>query len=351
VTHAVSATYIRFNRMSPTAAALAVLLHVATALALWWVSPLHYTGPEEGEKAIDVTVEPPPTPKPTPPPAPELKVAPPAAAPPAKPAPPPPKAKPLPFGLSSPTPKAADTSHHTAPPDEVQKPQQPQQPQATKAQPQSAAHAAQEQQPPQPQQQQALAPKAVAPQELAPPPAQLEHSLPPLEPPPPPLTSKDFPSPLPPPAGRVTPHPQAHVAPPAQHPQLRPSPLSNPPQRRAPGESRSDAPSATFVNPADQYNQTQLVEQYLWQVATKISQYRYHASQASERGTVVLRLVMARDGRLLDVSIARSSGVLTLDKGLIEAARAAAPYAPFPSGLSGSQQVFVLPFTSVYRPR
>ncbi len=198
-----------------------------------------------------------------------------------------------------------------------------------------------------PQQQQALAPK-----DLAPPPAQLEHSLPPLEAPPPPLTSKDFPSPPPPPVpSRVAPHPQAHVAPPAPHPQLRPSPLSNPPRRSAPGDSQAEAPSATFVNPADQYNQTQLVEQYLWQVAMKISQYRYHANQANERGTVVLRLVMARDGHLLDVSVARSSGTLTLDKGLIEAARAAAPYAPFPSGLAGSQRAFVLPFASVYRPQ
>jgi TonB family protein len=341
VTHAVSTTYIRFNRMSPTAAALAVLLHVATALALWWVSPLHYAEPEE----------PPPPPTPAPTPAPKLKAAPPAAAPPAKPAPPLPKATPKPLGLSPPTPKAADTSHHTAPPDKVQEPQQPQ---AAKTTPRPPAAAPSD---PQATQQQALAPKEQvpkeqAPREEAPPPAQLEHSLPPLEAPPQPITSKDFPSLPPPPApAPVAPHPQAHVAPPAPHPQLRPSPLTHPPLRRAPGQSQPEAPSATFINPADQYNQTQLVEQYLWQVATKISQYRYHASQANERGTVVLRLVMARDGRLLDVSVARSSGVLTLDRGLLEAARAAAPYAPFPGGLPGAERAFVLPFTSVYRPR
>ncbi len=47
VTHAISATYSRFDRMSPTAAVLAVLLHVLTALAIWWVSPLNRSHPEE----------------------------------------------------------------------------------------------------------------------------------------------------------------------------------------------------------------------------------------------------------------------------------------------------------------
>jgi TonB family protein len=359
VTHAVSAAYIRFNRMSPTAAALAVLLHVTTALALWWVSPLHYTEPENAGRAIDVTMEPPPIAKPAPP-APEPTVAPPApsAPPAAKPAPPPQKATPLPLGLSPPVPKAADTPQHTAPPDEVQKPQQPQEAKS----PTQPERAAPDQQPAQPQRLQALAPKErmpkeeapkeETPKEAAPPPAQLEHLLPPLEAPPAPLTSKDLPSPRPPPApAHVAPHPQAHAAPPAPQQHLRPSPLSNAPQRRAPGRSQPDTPSATFINPAEQYNQTQLVERYLWQVATKISQYHYHANQVAERGTVVLRLVMARDGRLLDVSIARSSGVVTLDKGLIEAARAAAPYAPFPSGLAGAEKAFLIPFASVYRPR
>ena len=56
VTHVISATYSRFDRMSPTAAALAVLLHVVTALALWWVSPLNRPDPEEDP--IEVTIEP-----------------------------------------------------------------------------------------------------------------------------------------------------------------------------------------------------------------------------------------------------------------------------------------------------
>jgi type IV secretory pathway VirB10-like protein len=70
VAHAVSALYSKFNRMSPTAAALAALLHALVALAFLWESPRHEV--ETTERAIEFTVEPPtPTPSPTPPPTPE----------------------------------------------------------------------------------------------------------------------------------------------------------------------------------------------------------------------------------------------------------------------------------------
>jgi TonB family protein len=347
VTHAISATYSRFDRMSPTAAALALLLHCATALALWWVSPLNHADPEED--AIDVTIE---RPQPAPPPAPQPKVAPPVAATPApapapaaKLNPPPQKGVSTPLGVPPPSPNTADTSKQVP----KVEPQKPQLPQLPEVEPQQQAPQPQQEQPQQQQQQQqAMTPK----ESLAPPPPSppLEKALPPLEAPPPPLTSKDFPKPLPPPAPPPA-HPQAHVAPPVQQPQLRPSPLSTLQRKQAPADSQATAPSATFINPADQYSQTQLIEQYLYKVAAKISQYRYRSNQANEQGTAVLRLVMARDGRLLDVSIARSSGIIALDRGLIEAARAAAPYAPFPSGIPGPQVAFTLPFASVYRPQ
>lgn len=333
MTQVISATYTRFDRMSPTAAALAVLLHLATALALWWVSPLNHRAAEFEDQAIDVTIE---QPKPAPPPVQEAKPSPPPVA--AKlPPPAPPKAAPAPLGLPPPSPTTAETPKQAAPKEAMQPPQPQQQPK-----PQEPPSEPQKEEKEQQQQQQALAP-----QETVPPPPPLESSLPPLEAPPPPLTSKDFPKPPP----QAPTRPQTHAAPaaPQQQP-LRPSPLS-PPQQRAPGGSQATAPSATFVNPADQYNQSRVIDQYLWSVANKISQYRYHSNQANEQGTVVLRLVISRDGRLLDVSIARSSGILNLDRGLIEAARAAAPYAPLPSVISGPQVAVTLPFASVYRAR
>lgn len=320
-THVISATYTRFDRMSPMAAALAVLLHVATALALWWVSPLNHRTTEVADPAIEVTLEPPPAPKPPP-------VAEPKPEPESKPLPPPSIAKP-------PAPKAPAAQLGLPPPSPTttEKPQQ-----AAKPEPKPEVKSQ-----PKPEPQQALAPPAVAP-----PPETLENSLPPLEAPPPPVTSKEFPKPPPRPAPA---RPKAHAAPAPQqqHPQLSPSPLTALQQHRAPSNPQATAPSATFVNPADQYNQNSIVEQYLWGVARKISQYRYHSSQANEQGTVVLRLVIRRDGHLLDVSVARSSGIVNLDRGLVEAARAAAPYAALPASLPGPQITFTLPFASVYR--
>ena len=84
--HAVSAAYIRFDRMSPPAAGMAALLHLSIALALWWVSPLKFTPAEP--PTIEVTMEQPsappqaePAPAPPPPsPAPEQPQTPPQAA-------------------------------------------------------------------------------------------------------------------------------------------------------------------------------------------------------------------------------------------------------------------------------
>jgi protein TonB len=81
------------------------------------------------------------------------------------------------------------------------------------------------------------------------------------------------------------------------------------------------------VNPAEAATRGQAVNDYLWQVARKFSQYRYYSNDREE-GTVVARLTIARDGRLLGVSVAQSSGFATLDKGVVETIQAAAPYAP-----------------------
>ena len=322
--------------MSPTAAALAVLLHAATVLALWWVSPLNQRGVELNteNQAIDVTLErpQPEPPKPAPPaiPTPEPKAAPPpVAATPPPPPPSPPKATPVPLGLPPASPTTADTTKQAGSSTEQHR-------QAPDPQPQPATPA--EPQKPSPDPQQATAAEKV------PPPPPLERSLPPIDAPPPP-TSKDIPkAPAPPPP------PKAHAAPAAPTPPkqpLRPSPLSRPAPSK-PNDAPAAAPSVTFVNPADQYEQSRLVEQYLTVVANKIAQYQYRSNQANEHGTVVLRMVIGRDGRLVDVSISKSSGFVNLDRGLIEAARAAAPFAPLPSGLPGQQIPFILPFAPVY---
>ena len=60
----------------------------------------------------------------------------------------------------------------------------------------------------------------------------------------------------------------------------------------------------------------------------------------------MVRIVIARDGRLLESGIAKSSGILPLDKGMLEALRAAAPYPPLPAELPGDHFVFTQPITA-----
>ena len=105
------------------------------------------------------------------------------------------------------------------------------------------------------------------------------------------------------------------------------------------------APS-TFVNPADTYGQRKAQEEYVWGVIRRISQLRYYPKgmrESSEYGTVVALVTIARDGRLIDVSVSRSSGYRNLDSALLEIVRQAAPYAPLPNDVTGDRHTFVVP--------
>ncbi len=102
------------------------------------------------------------------------------------------------------------------------------------------------------------------------------------------------------------------------------------------------------MNPADAATRGRAIDDYLWQVARQASQYRYYSSERREEGTVVARLIIARDGRLLGISIARSSGFPVLDKGVLETFRAGAPYPRIPNDIPGDPVTFTLPVTSRY---
>ena len=104
--------------------------------------------------------------------------------------------------------------------------------------------------------------------------------------------------------------------------------------------------TSTFVNPAQQGAQTRSKDAYLWQVVRKFSQYLPDLREKNEGGTVVLRFVIARDGRLVDASIVRSSGVMALDRGMLEALRAASPYPPLPADIPGGQVAFTQPIAA-----
>jgi len=322
--------------MSPAAVAMTTTLHLAVAAALYWISPLRYV--DTAQDPVEITMErevpPPPaeTPQPTPIPEPTPRQ---AAAPPA----PPPPAPPMRLGLApiapqpSPDPKATPGAEQPAPP----KPETP------------AAEAAQPE-PPKAEPQQALA--TPPPPPPPPPPARtLESELPALEVPPPPVTSQEIPRPPAPPspAPKAPPPTQQRVQPaptpqrpPQQQPALQSSPLSNLPPPPRDQQAARQAP--TFVNPSSMYGTKRAEEQYLWYVSQKLSQHQQFVRNVNtESGTVVLRLTIARDGRLVDVGVSRSSGLPSLDNVSTNMVRQAAPYPPLPDDISGAQHTFVLP--------
>jgi protein TonB len=293
--------------MSRPALVLAVLLHVAVVLALWWMH-LDDMKVELGETPIEVTIaEPPPPPPPPDPPAEPL------------PSPPAPPVLSMPQGLAPPADITSDRPTQVPP---TQAPSQ-----ATPA-------------PPPPME----APK---PRELPQPAA-----------PPPPAAAAPAPPPVAPPAAPVPQRPQqqAHATPQpppqAPRPERQPSPLSTAPPSRPPAAPADpkDAPSPhPFVNPADTYNRARVSDNYLWQVVRKLHNYRYQANVDATQGLTVVRVVIARDGRLLDAQIAQSSGVPEFDRGVLAGVRQGSPYTPLPPDIQGASATFTLPLVSTRR--
>jgi protein TonB len=54
-------------------------------------------------------------------------------------------------------------------------------------------------------------------------------------------------------------------------------------------------------------------------------------------------MTIARDGRLLDVALLKSSGVPSLDQAVVETIRRASPFSPLPSELASDRRTFVVP--------
>ena len=285
---AASALSHRSDRMSPPALVLAVLLHTLVILALWWMSTHRPTPP--GEEAVEITFEVPKAPEPPPPP-PQPKQAPPV------------QAAPMPLGLPPPAPLLSNRP--------TQVPQAPLQPKELPPTPQlpSSREAA------------AAAAATPAPVQPAPVPA---PTLPEL----------------------VAPRP---AAPAPQRPELRPSPLAPAPRRPPAAASTAEPSPHPFVNPADAFAKARLADNYLWQIARKIVGYHYQANTNVRQGTSVVRIVIARDGRLVGAEIVRSSGVPEFDRGVLAGVRAGAPYTPLPPEIKGESASFDLPLVSISR--
>jgi protein TonB len=336
--------------MSPVAVALAVLLHAMVALVLWWVA--QHRPLKSLEDVLEVTIEQvkPPEPPPPPPPEPPKAEAPPEVMPPIeglrppadivsdKPTQAPPKGdQPKDALLAPPPPPLQDTLPAPDP-----QPPAPTAADFAKPEPEPA---------PEP-------PKQAAAPEPAPeppkPPAAAQAPAGELPKPPPPAPKPPEPKPpqqqalaAPPPP---KPHPPAPPPPQLQRPELRPSPLTTAPPKRPPAGTKSENPSPSpFVNPADTYNRARVADNYLWQIVQKLQGYRYTANVQARQGITVVRVVIARDGRLLSVSVARSSGYPEFDNGVLAGVRSGSPYAPLPPDIKGASATFDLPLISVQR--
>jgi len=331
--------------MSPAAVALAVLLHALVALSLWWMAQ---EPKAPAEQALEVYFEPPkpaePEPKPEPQPKPEQKPEPQQ------------KQEPMPpiEGLKPPADIISDKPTQAPPKGDQPKdaqlapPPPPLQdvlpsPDQAPAPPNTADFAKAEPAPPLP----APAPQQKAP--AAPPAATGEIPKPPHPQPPAPqqqalATPPAKPQPQPPQQAPKPPMPQL------QKPEYKPSPLSTAPSRKPPAGTQSDNPSPSpFVNPADTYSRARVADNYLWQIVQRLQGYRYTANVNANQGITVVRVVIARDGRLLGVSVSRSSGIPEFDQGVLAGVRSGSPYAPLPPDIKGESATFDLPLVSTRR--
>jgi TonB family protein len=350
VAHALSTSSYRSDHLSPSALALAVLLHAAVGLALWWMM-LNRPSLPPAEEPIEVTIE---QPKPKPP---EPKPPPPEQEPPKQETAPKP---PEPLGLM---PEAAITAEKrtqvpTAPvrPNETPAPLPPAQ--ADRPQPFAFSPSPTPPSTPKPPAEAAARPPEVPATPKPPAEAGVRPPEAPQTPFSSPLPTPTLPMPAPTPptpaapsahalAAPTPPLPRASPAP--QRPDLHPAPPTAAPPRRpaaAPSESASTSP---FVNPADTYNRARVADNYLWQIARKLQGYRYEAHVNVSHGTTVVRVTIARDGRLLDVEVAGSSGVPEFDRGVLAGVRSGSPYDPLPPDIQGASATFTLPLVSVNR--
>ena len=112
---------------------------------------------------------------------------------------------------------------------------------------------------------------------------------------------------------------------------------------------RSGGPSPGAASPvtrtATSYSAHQAQQDYLLQIVRKLSQARFYPTTRDERerGLVVARLTIGRDGRLVDLTLARPSGSPALDRGVIDTIRKASPFAPLPADLAADSHTFIVP--------
>jgi periplasmic protein TonB len=172
-----------------------------------------------------------------------------------------------------------------------------------------------------------------------------EKILPPLQAPSP-ITGQDFARSAPPAtASSRNVQPQTR-APGPQQPIREARPKRAAQQQVAEGtEGKAQETPSPLTKAATDYSHRQAQQDYLWNIIRKLSQYHFYGNpqDESERGLVVARLIVARDGRLIDAAVAKSSGFPGLDRAVLDTVRRASPFPPLPADLAADSYTFIVP--------
>jgi protein TonB len=150
---------------------------------------------------------------------------------------------------------------------------------------------------------------------------------------------------------------QSQIAPPPPRPVQRPAPPPPPPRRAVQAPARPEpAPDTTRTAPPQAPQQAAapaaraadaIAAEYRARLQALIEARKQYPMQLQLRrveGTVELRVTIAADGSVRDISVATEINA-RLAASAVEAVRAAAPFPAFPQGLAGPTRVFPILLT------
>jgi protein TonB len=108
--------------------------------------------------------------------------------------------------------------------------------------------------------------------------------------------------------------------------------------------NRGTPPSSSpFVNPADVRSRALASDNYIWQNARKFS---FYIDEQVRQYFITIRVVIARDGRLLAADITQSSGTRSIDDAILAGVRKNSPYLPLPPEIAGDRATFLVPLST-----
>ncbi|MCV2892761.1 cell envelope integrity protein TolA [Lentibacter sp. XHP0401] len=108
------------------------------------------------------------------------------------------------------------------------------------------------------------------------------------------------------------------------------------------GGSQAGANGKTQSAGLSQGKQSKLIAKWGGQVRNRILRHKRFPSGASGTGTVRLRIIVAQSGKLVSVTVTRSSGSAAFDSAALRAVRSARSFPRAPKGLTQPQYTFTL---------